>query len=146
MVGRWRRWWSRPRSERWLLLALVVLLPLVAALLRLCGFARTQKLLRWFAGDRDRHEATAAELQEAERLAQLAAMAGRSGLLSATCLRQALLVDFMLRRRGLASELKLGVRKIEGRFDAHAWVELGGLALAQANLEHSPFEDPRSGA
>jgi hypothetical protein len=141
MIGRLRRWWTRPPSERWLLLRLVLGLPLVALLLRLVGYGRARNLLRRLAGHGPVRSATEIELRQAEQLAQFAAIAGRRGLLSATCLRQALLVDYLLRRRGLAPELKLGVRKREGRFDAHAWVELEGRPLAQAGLEHSPFPD-----
>jgi hypothetical protein len=35
----------------------------------------------------------------------------------------------LLRRRGIAGDLRIGVRKEAGRFEAHAWVELGGRVL-----------------
>jgi len=45
-----------------------------------------------------------------------------------TCLTKALATDTMLRRKGLASELRLGVRRGDGAdpLEAHAWVECGG--------------------
>jgi hypothetical protein len=63
------------------------------------------------------------------------------GALPATCLRQSLLIYWLLRRRGFDPELKLGVRKEQAGFDAHAWVELQGVALGQADLAHSPFPE-----
>ncbi len=44
----------------------------------------------------------------------------------ATCLTQALATQVLLGRVGFPSELRIGVRKEENRFEAHAWVECGG--------------------
>jgi hypothetical protein len=45
----------------------------------------------------------------------------------ATCLPQALAVQFLLTRRGIESTLWLGARRTEvGRFSAHAWIKCGG--------------------
>ena len=43
------------------------------------------------------------------------------------CLTQAVVIHRLFRRRGRASELRIGVRKDRrGRFGAHAWVECNG--------------------
>jgi hypothetical protein len=61
----------------------------------------------------------------------------------ATCLVQALAADAMLRRRGLGSEVCMGVRvgsKSAVPIEAHAWVECEG-AVAIGAIEHlSDFE------
>jgi len=44
----------------------------------------------------------------------------------ALCLPRALAAQAMLRRRGVASRLCLGVKGSDGAVDAHAWVEIGG--------------------
>jgi hypothetical protein len=41
-------------------------------------------------------------------------------------------LQHLLRRAGEASELRLGVRKVDGRLDAHAWIEHQGAALMEA--------------
>jgi hypothetical protein len=41
----------------------------------------------------------------------------------ATCLTQALALHILLRREGLQSRIRIGVRKDAGHFEAHAWVE-----------------------
>jgi hypothetical protein len=46
----------------------------------------------------------------------------------ARCLLRSLVLVDMLARRGIAATFVLGVRK-EGDFEAHAWVEKGGIAL-----------------
>ena len=139
MAGRLAGWRALSGPEKRLFLGLVLGLPLVALLLRGLGTVRSVRILeRWSATASPRH-AVSGDMQAAQRLAHLAAIAGRRGMVAVTCLRQALLVHFLLRRRGLASALKIGVRKQAEAFDAHAWVELQGVALGQQDLVHSPF-------
>jgi hypothetical protein len=139
MSGRLSRWWELAPNERWLLLGLMGGLPIVSALLRTAGVMRTRRWLERFSRNSAPRPANADDLLSAQRLATLADIAGRRGPIGATCLRQSLLIYFLLRRRGLAPELKLGVRKEQAAFDAHAWVELQSLALGQLDLAHTPF-------
>lgn len=56
----------------------------------------------------------------------------------ATCLVQAVAGDILLRRRGLASELHIGVRtpgKGGAHIEAHAWLECNGV-VAIGDLEN----------
>ena len=127
LVARWR---SLSFGDRARLLALTLLLPLVDLSLRGLGLRRTQQLLGLDRDEVDPPVAPEAAVA-AQRLAQLAAIAGRHGLYLNTCLRQALAVQWWLRRRGLPSQLRIGARRNGDTLDAHAWVELGGLPLAQ---------------
>jgi hypothetical protein len=45
--------------------------------------------------------------------------------MNALCLPRALAAHAMLRRRGIASRLCLGVARERGALDAHAWLEVG---------------------
>jgi len=49
--------------------------------------------------------------------------------MSALCLPRALATHAMLRRRGIASRLCLGVTRQSGALSAHAWVEIGGTKI-----------------
>ena len=49
--------------------------------------------------------------------------------MKAPCLPRALAAHAMLRRRGIASRLCLGVARDGGAFGAHAWVEVGAAKL-----------------
>ena len=139
-------WRALPPAERPVMVRLLVGLPLVALALRVLDYRRTRALVEWLSRHPSPRAATAQELREADRLAQLAATAGNRGLVQASCLRQALLVHGMLRRRGLAPELKLGVRREGEAFLAHAWVELAGTRLAQSDVQFASFDDPSPGA
>jgi len=46
----------------------------------------------------------------------------------ATCLSKSLTLAWMLRGRGIAAEIRIGV-KTAGQFEAHAWVEHEGVAV-----------------
>jgi hypothetical protein len=51
--------------------------------------------------------------------------AGAYPLIRAVCLPRALVTQTMLRRRGIASKLCLGVARKEAALVTHAWVEIG---------------------
>lgn len=137
--GRLRGWLALSWPDRAQLLLLMLGLPLIGVALRVSGYGKTRRWLERNSSLEPRRTATPNELAAAENLAQLAAIAGRHGPVSTTCLRQSLLVYWRLRRLGLAPELKIGVRKVEAAVDAHAWVELEGKALAPAEITHLPF-------
>lgn len=57
-----------------------------------------------------------------------------------TCLVEALSADCMLRRRGHASALKIGVRRGTAMsIDAHAWVECAGAVVIGTTPELSEY-------
>ncbi len=124
------QWRALPGDERWLLVRLVVMLPVIGVALRLLGMRRTYRLL----GGADRPAASDVVGGEdsqaaAQRLGRLAGIASRHGSYAATCLPQSLAVWWLLRRRGLPAELRIGVGKPEEHVRAHAWVELAGRVV-----------------
>ena len=52
------------------------------------------------------------------------------------CLAQSLVLRRLLARRGLHSELIIGVRREDDAFDAHAWVEYDGQPLQPGAPAH----------
>lgn len=61
----------------------------------------------------------------------------------ASCLERSLLLWYLLRRQGVAAELRIGVRKAGSALQAHAWIEVGGQVLADtadARIHFTPFE------
>ena len=146
MGGRLQGWKALPWPERALLSYLLIGLPLVSLSLHALDYKRTRRLVEWLTRHPSPGSASEVDVHNADRLAQLAAIAGHRGMVQATCLRQALLVYGMLRWRGLQPELKLGVRRENGAFAAHAWVELEGQRLAQSGVEFATFDEPPESA
>jgi len=66
----------------------------------------------------------AEDLAQPETLKSFALAVRRSAVLvpGASCLTQALAVQFMLARRGFTSSIKVGVREEGGKILAHAWL------------------------
>jgi hypothetical protein len=106
-------------------LAASLLLPIAGLALHALGLRRT---LRLFAGGANPAAAPAPEA--AETLARAVEHAARSySVYPADCLVRSLVLLWLLRRRGITAELRLGARTLTGRFEAHAWVEHGGVPL-----------------
>ncbi len=132
MAGRVRGWLALTWRERAQFVGLVIALIGVHGVLAMFGYMRTRRWLEHASARTDWREPDVDDLANARRLAELTAIAGRHGLVTATCLRQALVVYACLRRQGLDAELKIGMRKGGAAFDAHAWVELGGHSIDAA--------------
>lgn len=122
-------WRSLSTTDRRTLLVLAMLQPLISASLRMAGYANTKRHLQWLSRHPRHRKADAADLEQARYLARLAGMAGRNGPIQTTCLRQALALYFLLRRKGLDPSIKFGVAHPAGHPEMHAWVELDGSPL-----------------
>lgn len=92
--------------------------------LRVVGFARTLRQARSIAERRPAMPAGAAEVRRiADRVAVVAAFfPGR-----VLCLEQSLALYWLLRRRGAAVKLRVGVHPAP--FAAHAWIEYEGVPV-----------------
>jgi len=127
-VSSWSRVWRLSSAERWSLAQALALLPLTALALRVVGFRRWQAALARLAPT-GAAPAGKDEGAEARAVARVVEAAARRGPCRATCLPRSLTLWWLLRRRGIGAELRIGVRKEAGRFEAHAWVELRGAVL-----------------
>jgi hypothetical protein len=114
-----------PAADRRLAAAAAFELTRSSVELRVYPRDRTVGLLG-VSGDRETDDpVAAAQLREAERLGAMVERVAARLPWRPTCLRQAIAVQRMLRRRGIPSRLHLGVTNpTEGA--AHAWVTVGG--------------------
>lgn len=123
-----------------------LLLPMISVVLSIWGFRRTKAMLSRIspivvdaAGDlvsQDRAGMLAVNFAAKHSIAQRKKMAvhmvraaARYLPWTATCLEESLALWFLLRQRGIASDIRIGARKEFGKFEAHAWVENDGEAL-----------------
>jgi hypothetical protein len=132
-VSRRLRLLGRVRPQRWPFWIGLLFWLLVADLaLRALPYRRAAALLagRLRQSPRGRPGSTLSEGQVLALAAQVDA-AARYHLYPMQCLRRALVLRRLLMRRGVAAEIRFGVRKERGRLIAHAWVECGGRSLDQ---------------
>jgi hypothetical protein len=131
IVSLYTRWASLDSARRRLLLEAAAATALVWAGLRLISFLTLQRML-------DR--LPMAHVPEPDRARAIASVnwavtTVASRFPSATCLVQALAGAALLRRRGFACELRLGVRSrgtTGAAIEAHAWVECDGRVAVGA--------------
>lgn len=143
-MGSLATWRSLTWRERRTFAAATVLLPVAAVALRTRGPAR---LAAFIAAASAPPLAAAGEQQRALETARMVMAAARRSPWN-SCLPQSLVLQWLLQRSGIVSELRLGVRKTAGILDAHAWVEYHGLILNDGAIVHerfAAFDPPRAG-
>ncbi len=141
MREQWRRFRRLSGRERRLLVHALLSLAVTSFGLRLLGFRRWQSVLGRLSVNR--HLAPADQLKDAQRMARIVDTAARHSLKLPSCLEQSLVLWWLLHRQGIAAELRIGARKETNRFEAHAWVELEGVAFNDGNIHRHfvPLED-----
>ena len=131
------------RDERRLLLQAALLLPVCWIALRALGLRRLQAWIDRLPAIRQTQSLRVAP----SAIGALVNIAGRYAPGPSTCLTRSLLLRWLLRGRGICSELRIGVRLQQGEFQAHAWVEHQGRPINEAEdigLRFSPIDTPRS--
>jgi hypothetical protein len=111
--------------EQKVLLASLVLLPMFWLGLRMAGLQRFQA---WLDHSPIARRAPLSP-PEAAALGVAVNRAANHILGPANCLTRSLLLRWLLRRFGTASNLRIGVCFEEGALAAHAWVEIDGMPL-----------------
>jgi hypothetical protein len=125
------------------LVSAAILLPCVGIATRWRSPAR---LLVWATSAKPAVRVLTAD--EIQRIASLVSIAANHHVLPTRCLVRSLTLARMLARRGVATDVRVGVRTDDQGFAAHAWVEWEGLPLndtadvpAQFAILDSPGRD-----
>ena len=132
LISRLAHFRRLPPAQRLIFLQAIALLPIVEARLRWGGLKSVRAALERLPVPSIRSPALAREIS------RLVAAAARHGPLRSKCLATALAVQWMLRKHGLVSELRIGVRGT-GPLMAHAWVEHDGVVLIEEPGVHDRF-------
>jgi hypothetical protein len=127
-----RKFWRLSSAERGLLLNAGMLLALYRVALWVMPWRR-------LAVSRPPASTSSAAHFSVERL-EWAVRTAQRRVPRATCLSQALALHHLLARAGYASSIHIGVAKgLGGGFEAHAWVEHGGVTLLSSATEVAHF-------
>jgi hypothetical protein len=78
-------------------------------------------------------------LARCQAIARIEQSVARHLPFQSNCLDQSLVLWWLLRRRGVSAEVRIGGRKEAAHFKAHAWVEAGGIALEDSGKGHLHF-------
>lgn len=116
---------SRSISNGWIFIQAWVLLLLVDLLLRFVSFNNVQKLLIQ-KNIRPQELSPELAIPQIKYIRRVVLHASRNHLYRLTCLRQSLVMQWMLARRHIPTNLRIGVKKENNKFSAHAWLEYEG--------------------
>ena len=121
----WRSFIRLPQPHRRVALESLVAVPLAALALRVFGFRQTCRLV---CRIRPNTSTSSAPLSSQACATVLGAVTRRA-FPRTKCLLRSIALAWLLRRHGIASELRIGVRTQDGRLDAHAWVEAADMVI-----------------
>jgi hypothetical protein len=114
-------------SEKKAFLGAMALHPLFWIGLHTLGYARLQHWVDRASSVRPTLDNT--DLDQLLALGRVVNVAARHAFGPATCLSRSLVLRWLLQRRGIETQLRIGVRLAGGELDAHAWVEHAGVPL-----------------
>ncbi|HUL35887.1 MAG TPA: lasso peptide biosynthesis B2 protein [Candidatus Eisenbacteria bacterium] len=114
-----------------------VLLPLIRASLQARGYNKTVAALQEKMRNAGGGKLPAAELTG--KTVRMVRAAVRYSFVRFTCLEESLGLWYLLQTQGIPAQLRIGVRKSDGKFEAHAWVERDGEALNQPDATHKHY-------
>jgi len=149
-MERWRRFWRLKPAERRIVLEAAATLSATWVGLRVFGFRRWNATIERFtleksagAGWCNASRVNPSTGDTASAIAMKLDLVGRHLFFRTNCLERSLALRWLLRRRGIVTELRIGARKESALFEAHAWIELGGVVLNdpdEAHLHFAPFK------
>ena len=142
----WRGFRRLKTSEKKIVLEAGTLLAVTWVGLRLAGFRRWKN---WMEHLKPMAVAEAANIPEgssrqylsdaAASFARLEAAGARHFPIRTNCLENSFALYWLLRRHHIPATLRMGARKMDGRLEAHAWVESEGIVLDNTLSDHLPF-------
>jgi hypothetical protein len=119
-----------------------VLLPFISVSLRLRGFRATQsslqkRLPKALSALSDKSNGV--QTEPANLTARMVRSAAHRTWGNPACLGQSLALWWLLGRQGISTSVRIGTRKTDQKFEAHAWVECEGVALNEAEEPHQHY-------
>jgi len=126
------------RAQKMFLRALAML-PIVSVSLKVLGFQATRTALQLLVSSPNSERPPDVIGTQIALAAHMVNSAGRHGIVHASCLAKSLTLWCLLGRQGIASQLRIGIRKEDGGVAAHAWVEREGVALNEPDDHHRHY-------
>ena len=141
-MSSWAKLQTLSFSQKRLLAASVMLLPISAVALRFFSLRSWQSFLLKRAARRSPNRScpNKTALDTAFETARMVRVASARGPYRGSCLQQSVTLWWLLQRQSIESKIRFGARKDGERLEAHAWVEVDGLALNDGRGSHNEFK------
>ncbi len=139
MLEKLRRFRVLDPAAQKLFLCALAMLPAISLSLRWSGFGATQGRLKRLLPTSPPEQSSDAVSKWLALTPRMINAADRHGPVHPSCLVKSLTLWWLLERRGIRSQLRIGIRKEKGGFEAHAWVEREGVALNEPEERHRHY-------
>jgi len=136
---RWNKLLSLSFSEVWFLMEAAAVVVGFDVAFRLFSSKTCLALFERKAGSRERRQGG-----NLQRMAWLVDVADRYAPGKSSCLRQTAALAWLLRRRGVATSLRIGVAREGNKLTAHSWLESGDgqmFGLSDPD-QYTPLSNP----
>lgn len=131
-------------TRLFLFLKLTLLTPLIHISLLSLGFQRTQRFLKERLTQEKKIQPTIIDNRSFSRaLRRLDKRFQKYNPLAGSCLSRTLSLWWLLQKMGIHTVIKIGTRREDGQFKAHAWLEYGNFPLnsrPQSCIQYEPFD------
>jgi hypothetical protein len=148
IIRKWRRFSNLTGFERSIAIEAAVGLTATRGGLRVVGFRRWKAVLSRLAPSPEEHDIAPLVGDSVKIVLKMESAVARNLLFRPNCLERSLALWWLLRGRSIVTEVRVGARKREQIFEAHAWVEYGGTVLNdpdETHLDFVPFDGPIAG-
>jgi len=135
----WQRFWRTSSDARGIVLEAACALTAARVSLHAIGFRRCKTAIERLTPAVRNGLSRRPEIEFAHAIGRWESAAARHLPFTTNCLDRSLALWWLLRRRGIAADLRIGGRKQNGQFQAHAWVELDGVVLDDRTADGSDF-------
>ena len=131
LIKRYKQLLELSSYEFYIIFIAILLLPVAAILLKVKGFKHTQDILSQLSKNvSDSDLAKETQLAKAQNITRMVSIAAAYGPIRVKCLNKSLVSQWLLRKKGIMSDLKIGIGKDSSiSFNAHAWLEIQGVVL-----------------
>lgn len=126
MLNKFRQFRAMKKKDRKIFMRIAFIVPCLEIGLRLLGFNRLLHLLHGFTSVK---VFDLSHTKEVERHRRLVFLFYNNFPFAGRCLARSLTLWFLLKRMGIKTDLRLGMRKEDGDLKAHAWVEYKGKPI-----------------
>lgn len=124
-----RKFYTLDPADYCLLLQILILLPLTVLGLYIFGFRHFYAGLNWLIRQSGRKPLPGDETLYVHQALRWIRYMKRCGVFGGNCLSRSLVLWWLLYWRGIEANIQIGTCKLQGKFQAHAWVEHLGQPL-----------------
>jgi hypothetical protein len=124
-----RRWRDLPREERQAVLTMLWLVPVMHVAVRLFNYRALRRWLERLTPAPSQLQNRPAPEATIDALRLATSRVAVHSWLPGNCLSRSLALWWLLQRKAIDADIRLGVNTAEGVFAAHAWVESHGLVI-----------------